>query len=354
MAEDLGEKTEAPSSRRLEEARARGQVAKSQDLAGAVELAGGVLAVVLLGAVLARAMTSLLRRALAPAADALTPQSAWPLARAAMSEIAWAMAPVLGLIFLVGVLAHVAQTGLRLSGQPLQPNFSRLNPVAGLGRLFDRRQSVRSAVGIVKLLVVGVISWLFIGAVVPEVASLPRLTLFAAAAHIGTLLLRLVLWLLAVLLVIGCIDWLYQRWQHHQDLRMTKEEVKDERRSMEGDPQVKSRRLRMARQIAMQRIGLAVPKADVIVTNPTHYSVALAYDERDMHAPRVVAKGADLMAMRIRQVAIAHGVPIVERPPLARALYAGVEVGQEVSPEFYQAVAEVLAYVYRLNKEAAA
>jgi flagellar biosynthetic protein FlhB len=142
---------------------------------------------------------------------------------------------------------------------------------------------------------------------------------------------------------------MFQKWQHTQELKMTKQEVQDERRSMDGDPQIKGRRLRMMRQIAMQQVNKAVPNANVVVTNPTHFSVALQYDQGSMAAPRVVAKGVDHMALRIRQVAMIHKVPIVERPPLARALYAEVEINEEL----YQAGAEVLAYVYRLEKEAA-
>jgi flagellar biosynthesis protein FlhB len=189
--------------------------------------------------------------------------------------------------------------------------------------------------------------------VLNKVAALPVLDLMGGVAMIGDLLLSLVIRLLALLFVLGMADYLFQRWQHQQELRMTKQEVTDERRSMDGDPQIKGRRMRMMRQIAMQQINRTVPQADVIVTNPTHYSVAIQYDQKTMAAPRVVAKGVDHMAMRIRQVAMSNRIPIVERPPLARALYAEVEVGQEISEELYQAVAEVLAYVYRLEKEAA-
>ena len=152
-----------------------------------------------------------------------------------------------------------------------------------------------------------------------------------------------------VLLVLGLLDYAFQRWQHEKDLRMSKQEVKEDMKRMEGDPLVKQRRTRIARQLALQRIGQAVPKADVVVTNPTHFSVALKYDSKTMTAPKVVAKGADFLAMRIRQIALANGVPLVERKEIAQALYKSVEVGQEVPPQLYNAVAEVLAYVYRLG-----
>lgn len=354
MPEDLGDKTEAPTPHRLEEARARGQVAKSQDFAGAIELCGAFVAVLLLGGLIAKSMSSAVRRALEPASDAIHADGAVGIVKGLAADAALALGPVLGVVFIVSLAAHMVQTGFVASSSALEPKFERLNPIAGFARLFDRRSAMRSAAGIAKVAVVGVIAWVFLSGVLVQIVGLPRLSMLAGYMVLGGLAVRLVLWLLVLLLALGAADWAFQRWQHQQDLRMTKEDVKNERRSMEGDPQIKSRRARLARQIAMQRIGSVVPTADVIVTNPTHFSVALRYDEATMRAPKVVAKGVDVLAVRIRQVAILNGVPIVERPPLARALYAGVEVGREVSPEFYQAVAEVLAYVYRLDREAAA
>jgi len=182
-----------------------------------------------------------------------------------------------------------------------------------------------------------------------RIIVMPYLALKPCVIGVGSLLFDLALRLLAVLLLLGVIDFAYQRWKHSKDMRMSKQEVKDEMKQTEGDPEVKRRRMRMQQQIAMQRISASVPKADVIVTNPEHISIAIKYDADRMHAPMVVAKGADFLAMRIRQVALQHGIPIVERKPLARALYREVAVGQEVPPDFYTAVAEVLAYVYRLS-----
>lgn len=354
MAEDLGDKTEAPSGRRLEEARARGQIAKSQDLAGAIDLAGAALAIILFGAVLSRGLAGVLRRALEDTLADATGATVSLLLRGVAIDAARAVLPILGLSLVIALAAHILQTGLNFTTTPLQLNFSRLNPITGLGRLFDRRQGVRTLTQIVKIIIAGAIGWAFMRQAAERVAGLPRLSLIGGAGVLGDMVLHLAIWLLALLLVLGAADYLFQRWQHLQDLRMTKEEVKDERRSMDGDPEVKARRLRLARQLALQRVSAAVPQADVVVTNPTHYSVAIRYDAATMAAPRVIAKGADFIALRIRQIAVAQGVPIVERPPLARALYAGVEVGQEVSPEFYQAIAEVLAYVYKLDRGQAA
>jgi flagellar biosynthetic protein FlhB len=353
MAEDLGEKTELPTGRRLSDARSRGQVAKSQDLSAAIDLITSVSLIAVFGGSLVRAVSGVMRRVLERPYETLEPKAMGALLFETMGQSAAAVAPVLGLLFVVSIAAHVMQVGFLFTTQPLQPNFSRLNPVNGLGRLFGRRNLVKTLVSFVKLTIVVIVAYLYMSGVLERVAGLPLLTALQGVSVIGKLVLRLAIWLLAVLLIIGVVDWLYQRWQHTQDLKMTKDEVKDERRSMEGDPQVKGRRMKLMREMAMQRINRAVPKADVIVTNPTHFSVAIEYDAKTMRAPRIVAKGVDFMAMRIRHVAMIHKVPIVERPPLARGLYYGVEVGQEVSPEFYQAVAELLAYVYRLERAAA-
>jgi flagellar biosynthetic protein FlhB len=243
------------------------------------------------------------------------------------------------------------QVGWVLTAKPLKPNFGKLNPISGVKQLFSKRSLMKSILNSFKLVFVLAVAWAVIAGFVPRIIGLPALSAAQGMVLIARMLLALAIWLVAVLLVIGLIDWVYQRWQHTEDLKMTKQQVKDERRSMEGDPQIKGRRLRMMRDIVLQQIQAHVPLADVVVTNPTHFAVALRYDPASMRAPRVVAKGADFMAQRIRLVASANGVPIIERPPLARGLYYGTEPGQEISSEYYEAVAEILAYVYRLEGE---
>ncbi|HYE62864.1 MAG TPA: flagellar biosynthesis protein FlhB [Phycisphaerales bacterium] len=353
MADDLGEKTEAPSGRKLEDARGKGQVAKSQDLAAAIDLIGGVILLMIFGGAIIRAMTAVMRNVLTNPGGNLDPRDMGQLLVTITWETVLAMTPVIGLIAVVAAMSHIVQFGLLFTTQPLMPKFDRLNPITGFGRLLSRRNLAKTGMNVLKLVVVTTVAWLYLKNKLAVVAGLPLLDTFTGVALMVKLVVELAIWLLALLLVIGAADFLYQKWQHTQDLKMTKEEVKDERRNMDGDPQVKGRRMKLMRDMAMQRVAAAVPKADVIVTNPTHYSIAIQYDEKTMRAPRVVAKGVDHMAMRIRQLAMIHKVPIVERPPLARALYAGVEVGQEVSPEFYQAIAELLAYVYRLESKAA-
>lgn len=354
MAEELGDRTEKASGKKLNSARQRGQVAKSPEFAAALDLIGALILLVTLGPGLFRAMTALLRTLLSPEnVSRFAPGLIPDLLAFAFTKAALALAPFVGVMFLLTALAQFAQVGVLWTFKPLMPRFSQLNPVAGVTRLLSRRNAVKSAVSVVKLSIVLPIVASVIDSKLQAISFLPALNLMAAMLMIGQMLYELALWLLVMLLVLGIADFVYQRWQRAKDLMMTKQEVKQERRNSEGDEQTKNRRLRMGRNMLMQQMQQGVKTADVVVTNPTHFAVALKYDAGSMSAPRVVAKGADFMAFRIREMAAAAGVPIVEKPPLARALYAGVDVGRYVSPELYQAVAEILAYVYRLKNKAA-
>lgn len=354
MADDLGERTEQPTSKRLEETRGRGQVAKSTDLSAALELIGATILLAVFGALLVETLGGIMRQVFehgwrpgGPDLPSIPDFLGSVTIRAAQAAL-----PFLGAMVLIAWLTQVSQTGLLLTTYPLQPKLERLDPIKGVGRLFARRNLVKTLTNSVKLVVVAAVSYLVLRRRLDDIALLPTLPFLGVVRAMFELLVELASWLLAILLVIGVIDYLYQRWQHTQDLRMTRQQVQDERKSMEGDPQIKGRRLRMARQIALQRAGTQVPHATVVVTNPTHFSVAIRYDPDTMRAPRVVAKGVDFLALRIRQIATLHEVPIVERPPLARGLYYGVDEGREIPPEFYQAVAEVLAFVYRAQEQA--
>lgn len=350
MADDLGERTEDPTGRRLGEARGKGQVAKSQDLGATVSLIGGLVLLVVFGSSLVRVFGVVMRGSLgAEAGEALDPSTAWPALAWALGQSAIAAGPILAIVVVVAVVSQYVQVGWLFTLYPVTPKLGALNPAGGIKRLLGMRGLVKSGLGLIKMVLVGIVAWLVIARQTQRLAALPGMEAPAALMTVLLLMAELAAWLLAIMLIIALADWVYQKWQHKKDLRMTKQEVKDERRMMDGSPEVKKRRMKMAMDIAMHRVQQSVPKADVVLTNPTHFSVALRYDPKSMRAPRVVAKGADLMAFRIRHVAMASGVPIVERPPLARAIYWGVEVGREVSPEHYEAVAEVLAYVYRLK-----
>lgn len=351
MAEDLGERSELPTSRRRQEARDKGQVPKSQDVSGVLTLLAAACVIIFMGPMMAADMAAVMVRIFEGQveAQALTPDAAVRTGIFAFTAGAKILLPVMLVMFLVAYLANFVQVGPLLTAQPIKPTLGKLNPIQGVKRTFGPKALIKTGVNLLKLAVVIVVCWQIIGRHMGEMASLARLDVLPAVWALGLMALELAAWLLALLMVVAAIDYVFQRWQHTKDIKMTKQEVKDERKSMEGDPEFKGRRLRMARDIALQRIQSSVPQADVVVTNPTHFSVALRYNSEEMRAPRVVASGVDYMAMRIRHVALAHGVPLVERPPLARALYHGVKVGQEVPPEHYEAVAEILAYVYRLE-----
>lgn len=355
MAEELGEKTELPTQRKRDDTRQKGQTAKSPDLGAGIDLVGGFLLLLFLGSFLFAGLGGIVRYVLDDRASGAAFQAGkiqelilWCASHGGMLA-----APFLLITFAVTLLAQFIQVGWLFTLQPLEPKLDKLNPLSGIKRILGPRNAVKTAVSIVKLVVVGTVAFALIIDEWDKIAQLAVLDVQAGYAAMLDILIRILTWVLALLLIIGIVDYAYQRWQQTQDLKMTKREVKDEHRSMDGDQEIKGRRLRMARQMALQRLKQSVPKADVIVTNPTHFSVALQYDPKTMAAPKVVAKGADLMAFRIREIAAAHRIPIVERPPLARALYAGVPVGKTISAEHYEAVAEILAYVYRLQNKAA-
>ncbi len=355
MAEDMGERTEQPTSRRRQETRGRGQVAKSQDFGSAIDMAGGFLLLLFLGAPLAGTLAGIVRHLLdaRSSGHGLFAAEVGDYAAWAGGQAALAIIPFFLVLVLIAALSQFVQVGWLFTLYPLRPKFDRLNPIGGVKRLFSRRSLVKTGVNAIKLAIAATVAVLIIRRHFAAAVALPLLELLPATMLILKILTTLAAWLLVLMFLLGVIDLVYQRWQQTQDMKMTKQEVKDEHRSMEGDMETKGRRLRMARSMLMQRMHQTVPTADVVVTNPTHFSVALKYDGKSMTAPRVVAKGADELAFRIRQIASAHGIPIVEKPPLARALYHGVDVGREVSPQFYEAVAEVLAYVYRLAGKAA-
>jgi flagellar biosynthetic protein FlhB len=351
VADDLGERTEDATPKRKEQAREQGQVPKSTDFAGAVLLLVVTLALWAgLGTMLGRAKI-LLGQILDDAfvSDPLTIDGAthlaWYLGRQAVVMVL----PLLLIIMAAGVTAHLLQSGWNFAPKTIMPKLSKLNPISGFKRIFGVSGLVKASLDSLKVAIVVTVSVVLISSLWERIIVLPYLPVIHVLVEIGRMMLYLALCAVAVLLLLGLLDLMFQKWKHAQDLKMTKQQVKDEMKQSEGDPEVKKRRIRMAQQLALQRIGAAVPQADVVVTNPQHLSIAIKYDGDNMHAPRVVAKGAELLAFRIRQIALMHGIPIVERKPLARALYRQVEVGQEIPPQFYQAVAEILAYVYRLG-----
>lgn len=349
MPADAGDKTEAPTPRRLDDARKDGQVAKSTDFAAAAGLLAGLLLLRGFGPGVIKGCSELMANALAldntyVNAMAMMEHS-WPMV---LHSIAAMLLPFLLVFVVVAIVANLLQVGFLFSLKPVTPSFEKISPLKGLQRLFSLKTAVRMAMNLSKVGIIALVAYYTIRGYMPELIGIAGLSLNEVAGCGADLVFSLGIRLAVILMILALLDYAYQKWQHTKDLRMSKEEVKEEMKRMEGDPIMRQRRRGVARQLAAQRMSQAVPKADVVITNPTELAIALKYDHAEMSAPKVVAKGAGFIARRIRQIAIENDVPIVERKPLAQALYKACEVGDHVPPELYKAVAEVLAYVFEL------
>lgn len=354
MAENNGDKTEAPTPRRRTEAREQGQIARSHDLTAAILILAAMMLLNAFGPHLVAALRSLLTELLSSGSLADTrPGPATDAALRAVFLIAGAIAPLLLGMAIIAILANLAQVGFNFNPERLSFNLAALNPMRGLGKLFGgARGFAKLALDILKILLLGVVGYSAIHDRLAQIVMVQQLAFMQIFLLGADVVYSIGIRIGIALLVLAIIDYAYQRWQLEQELKMTKQEVKEEMRRMEGDPKIKQRRRQIAIQTATQKLKKEVPTADVVVTNPTEFAVALKYDQSSMHAPRVIAKGQGYMAQRIREIAIGSGIPILERKPLARALFKLVEVGQEIPEQFYSAVAEILAYVYELTGKA--
>lgn len=351
MAEnDAQEKTEKATPKRLEESRRKGEVPRSRDLsAAAVTVAvGGALYG--LGAQLAGDMAGLVHISLSLTRDqAMDSALLVPTFVSAVGEGLRACAPVLLIALLAALLAPMLLGGWNFSTEALFPKFGRLNPLAGLKRMFSLRSLIELGKALAKFAVVAGIAVLVLWTQAPALMGLGREAPASAIGHAVKLAGQGLLAVSAGLLLIAAVDVPLQLWQHAKKLRMSRQEVREEMKETEGSPEVKGRIRQLQQQLARQRMMQEVPNADVVITNPTHFAVALRYDEQRMRAPVVVAKGTDRVAARIRELATEHAVPIFEAPPLARVLYRNVDIGAEIPASLYVAVAQVLTYVFQLR-----
>ena len=343
-------KTEEPTQRRLEEAREKGQVAKSQEvghwfmiLAFAVII--GLLAPQVASG-LSESMASLIARAHEYPVD---PGGLGRILGSLALEVFLVLALPLAVVVIAAVLSGFLQVGLIFTPEPLKPKLNKISLISGVQRLFSSRAIVEFVKGIGKLAIVAAVALLMVWPQREMIPLLPSLPMPDFLDLLGVLALRVILGVLAVMTVLAILDLTYQRFQHNKQLRMTKQEVRDEHKQAEGDPMIKARLRQLRAERARRRMLAAVPEADVVVTNPTHYAVALRYDPASMNAPKVTAKGVDKVAQRIRAAAEEHEVPLMEDPPLARALFDTVDLDSEVPPEHYKAVAEIIGYVMRLK-----
>lgn len=359
MAFETDDKTEPATPRKRQESRERGQVAKSTDLGTALILLAACLALHFFGLPGVEKMGAVMTRILEQMSSFhLGIPDAVHIMGVGFFLILEVLLPLLVIIFAVAVAANMFQIGFLVSSHPVTPDVGRLNPLKGFGRIFSSRGVFRGAFGFLKVLAISSILFYTLRTELIGSHSSGVILLLTGSLHQGLvymiqLAVELGLRAVVVILILGILDYGIQRWHHERDLRMTKSEVKEEMRRMEGDPKMKERRRRTQQQLAYQRMMQEVPKANVVVTNPTHVAVAIRYEQEEMAAPRMVAKGEGYIAHRIRQVAMEHGIPVVERRALARSLFEAVEIGQEIPPEFFKAVAELLAFVYRMSGEPA-
>ena len=351
-APDKDERTEPASQKKLEDARNRGSVAKSMDLNAAIVLLTGLATLTIFGTTVTEQLSSLLRYIFTNAAVITVDRGTiGDLAAKATLFLGACLIPILAAFFVVGFISNVAQVGLKFSSEALIPKWNRLNPLSGIKKvMLSAHSMVEMIKGIFKTMLLGIVGYSVLKGLIENAVMLADSDVMNIAQFLVSSTSEVVLKCGMAFTVIAAADYFYQKFEFGKQMRMTKQEVKDEFKTMEGDPQIKGRIKTIQRQIAYKRMMTDVPTASVVVTNPTHFAVALKYETGKMSAPKVVAKGADLIALKIKEIAKAHNVPIVEDKPLARALYAAADVGDDIPEKLFQAVAQILAYIYRLKQ----
>jgi len=350
MADSSGDKKHLATDKRRRQAREQGQVVKSQDLTSAALLLSALGVLWMLGAPAAEHLAGAI-------ADALSVPRVRPIGTAdathwlltSSGRLALASVPILVTMLIAGVLVNVTQTGLILSPAKIAPKLSNISPMSGAKRILSLQGVVRLGFGLFKVVVIGAVACVALRYYRDPILSLASLSVPQIASTLFRCLMGTCVWIGAALFVLAILEYAFQKWKHEQDLMMSDQELRDELKETEGDPQVAARRRQVQRQMMMQRAESEVPKADVVVSNPTELAIAIQYDPLAMPAPIVLAKGAGVLAQKIRRIALENGIPVVERKPLAQLLYKTVEVGDVVPTEQYQAVAEVLRYVYQMQ-----
>ena len=348
-----GEKTEEPTSKKLNDARKKGQVAKSQDLTMAMSLLVFFFVlqiyVGMLGNGIMEGMRDIYRRIPDYAEEEFTLSLACAALGDGIQRILLIASPFYIVTVLVAVITTLFQVKYKISFEPMKPDFNKFNPVNGVKRLFSKDKLMQLFMSILKIAILVIVIYNYLKDKWNLVVDMYSFTLQQAIVIIGDIIVNIGLRVSLFFFVAGVADWFYQKWKFHEDMKMTKQEVKDEYKQSEGDPKVKGQQRQRMRQASQRRMMQALPQADVVITNPTHLAVAIQYDKEKYDAPVVVAKGADYLAERIKEVARENDIEIVENKPLARMLYHNVELGEQIPPELYQMVAEVLAYVYGLK-----
>ena len=350
MAGDSSQnKTEQPTSKKLSDARNKGNVAQTKEIPSVLVLAGSI-GVLFFGSswMMERLIVTMRSTYQRAGVINMIPETMHTLFWEVFLSSIKIMAPLMLVVITAGVVGNVAQFGFLFTTEKLSPNLAKLNPASGIKKLFSLKSLVELAKSICKLLIIGGVAYAVFRQYMDHVPGLMQLSVGKILTFIGQVSFQISFYICIVLFLLAMLDFAYTKWQHKTDLKMTKQEVKDEHKQSEGDPQVKARIRSVQREMARKRMMESVPDATVVITNPTHLAIALKY-EKDIPAPIVIAKGAGFVAQKIKEIATENDIPLVENKPLARAVFKATEVGDFIPAELYQAVAEILAYVYRLK-----
>ena len=347
-----GEKTEKATPKKRQDVRKKGQTAKSQDINTAVILLFVFAVLIFLGpSIIQNFLNIFLMTFEKYFLMDLTENSLETIAIETFLQLLKIIAPIFLVAIIAALIANYIQVGVLFTGEPLKMKLEKLDPLKGFKRIFSLRAIVELVKSILKVSIIGVIGFIFLQNNLPEILNLITSTPANSLAAVASVAGKMGLYMGGALLFIAILDYMYQKYDFEKNIRMSKQDIKDEHKNIEGDPLIKSRIKQRQREIATRRMMEEVPKADVVITNPTHYAVALKYDESKADAPIVVAKGVDFIAQKIKLIAKENDVVTVENRPLARSLYAETEIGQEIPEQFFKAVAEILAYVYRVQKK---
>jgi flagellar biosynthetic protein FlhB len=345
-----GEKTEPATPKKRQESRKKGQVAKSMDLPAAFILFFSFLLFYMYGGFMKEKMVKLFRHIFE---NELTMDVTMGNVQVLFRDLAvqglLLLAPIMIMVMVIAVLGNYLQIGFMMTGEPLMMKFSKINPISGFKRIFSMRTIVDFIKSVLKMSVIGYVVYTTLWGEKAKILVMGHIPLESALKYISSLVLQLGIKIGVILIVMAIFDFIYQKYEFEKSIKMSKQDIKDEYKKSEGDPMIKGKIRQRQRQMAMQRMMQEVPKADVVITNPTHYAIALKYDSGNMQAPTVLAKGADYVALKIKEIAKQNGVMTMENKPLARAIFAQVEIGEAIPAELFQAVAEVLAYVYKVK-----
>lgn len=354
MAEDNKdqEKTEQATTKRRQDAREKGQVAKSRELASVAVLGACLLYLYFDASVMASRLMDLMKMSFRTSGQmTLTIDTIQSLILERVFQVSLLLGPLLLIVFLAGFISNILQVGFLFSSEAITPKFSKIDPIQGFQRLFSIRSLAEFIKVILKMAVVGLVAYLTIKDEITKTLPLIELNVYDILCFIGKVSFKILYVTCYVLIIIAILDYGYQRWEHERSIKMSKQEIKEENKQSEGDPLIKGRIKRLQREIARKRMMAAVPKADVVITNPTHLAIAILYQPEKMNAPCVIAKGAGFIAERIKEIARNNGVPVIENKPVAQVLYKMVPVEQTIPINLYKAIAEILAHVYSLKEK---